>query len=186
MSQPIFDLTNVMQRIGSLFVSEMRQRMISQVGVDGNKYLPLKPATIRQKMKISAATAAKRMIRTKDFLINAFRFQSKTTSVKVFISNEPHGRELRMTKQTVRSGAAKNLKKSLRTTKNLENKSINMTKLAQYQLVTGASNFFPQSETEIENMQSFKEAMTLLEEEAYKQANEKMIFSLSTRIQLGH
>ena len=87
-----FNLTAQLQQIGSLFVSEIKNRMTQQKGVDGATYAPLKPATIKQKEKIASGNASKRMIRTRDFLNNAFRSEASNNNVRVFIGDEPHGR----------------------------------------------------------------------------------------------
>ena len=71
----MFDFFQVFQKIGQNCVKELQLLMIRQKGVDGFRYSTLSPSTIKQKLTISSSTARLRMIATKDFLNNAFKFK---------------------------------------------------------------------------------------------------------------
>ena len=80
-------------------VIELQSLMTRGQGVDGGAYAPLRPATIKQKMKISAQTAPHRMLRTKDFVNHAFQYVISGLVATVSINEGLHGRELRMARK---------------------------------------------------------------------------------------
>lgn len=166
-----FDFTTVFQKASRLFIRELQALMNMQRGVDGSAYAPLRPETIAQKRLISTATANKRMIRTKDFINNAFESESSANNLRVFVSPKLHGRDLR------------NAKKAS-TKKRLASAAIPHNKLAEYQLATGNSNFFPQGE-EAEKMASFAKTKDMIFQEAMKQARENMTLKMTVDLHVG-
>ncbi len=167
-----FDFTSVFQRIGALFVTELKALMYAQRGVDGSTYAPLAPATIRQKLAVSSATASQRMIRTKDFVNNAFNSEASASNVRVFVSPELHGRDLK----TARKASTK---------AKLAAAAIPYNEIAEYQLPTGSSKFFPLDDADVAGMKSFQRAKEMLLEEAVRQAREKFTLHIRTELHIG-
>jgi len=183
----LFNLTSQMEQIGKLFTSELKNRMRKQIGVEGSPYKRLTPATIQQKVEETndSSNADKRMIRWADFKNNAFRSEASTDNVRVFIGHEPHGAHLRSAKKSLRSGKVKNIVKAHQTIHELSSKAVMMDDLAGWQLEAGGAKFFPQSDKEVEGMDSYKKGMKLLEDEAYKQALKNMTLKLNVNLNIG-
>jgi hypothetical protein len=178
--------------IGQSIVQELRQRMFQQTGTDGARYGLLKPATIRQKQKISTATADQRMIRTKDFVNNAFESEPARDSVRLFVSDAPHGRELKSLTSTLRKyqgnpgkfGKRKIKAQAFKVAKQAA-ASPSYKEIAGWQLDTGEAVFFPQSREEILALSSVAQGIEQLQEEATRQAHEQFTISLQEEFALA-
>ena len=150
--------------------------MIRQRGVDDLPYLNLSPATVKQKAKISAATANKRMIRTKFFLNNAFQFVADARQLKVFITNRVHGRD-------ISTATKKSTRKALAVKKFSAGQTLDQ--IASWQLQTGAAKFFPTNSLEVENLDAVEIGRKDLKAEILRQIRSKGLMKVRQVLNLG-
>lgn len=181
----LFNLSTQMGQIGKMFVVELKNRLRKQVGVDGIPYKKLAPSTIAQKVEETndSSNADKRMIRWGDFMNNAFRSENTSNDVRIFIGRETHGAHLRSAKKKIREG--KGTASTFHAVRQLQAKAVMMDDLARYQLESGNSNFFPQSESDVQKMDSFPKAKKIIEDEARKQALNNMKLKMQVKLSIG-
>jgi hypothetical protein len=138
--------------------------MLKQTGVDGLRYSTLSPSTVKRKLEISSATARLRMIATKDFLNNAFKFKAGKDFVDVFITSALHGRDLR----TARKKATR---KKIAQKRSASGQSY--ANIARWQIQTGHSKLFPGNSLEVENLDSVERGRLELKREILSQIKSK-------------
>jgi len=92
--------------ISHLIIANMQAGIKKQIGVDGNVFKPLKPATIKAKIRHGSATPTMRMRDTGDYLENGYGFsiQQADTVAVIF----PQGTEHQSGKATYREIAGYN------------------------------------------------------------------------------
>lgn len=172
----MFDFFQVFQKIGRECVKELRLLMLRQTGVDGFRYSTLSPSTIKRKLEISSATARLRMIATKDFLNNAFKFKAGKDFVDVFISGFLHGREIKTARR------AETIRKL---TKKARASGQSYANIARWQIQTGHSKLFPGNSLEVENLDSVERGRVDLKNEILKQLRSKGVVKAKQILNIG-
>jgi nicotinamide mononucleotide adenylyltransferase len=167
-----FDFTKFFSWLGKEIVLELQRKMIQQKGVDGGQYATLATSTVKAKMRIAPQYAYTRMITTRDFLTNAFKFRSVKNYVEVFIDNIQHGRALR----NVRKESTKQA---------LSSSAVRMTQIAEWQNKPDRSLFFPTDPIQIEKLDTMKTALKEFQIEADKQTAQMLQEELKLAVRLG-
>ena len=174
-------LQNIFAFGGSDIRTELKNRMESQAGLDGARYIPPKTATQVAKARAGfGSVAAKRMIRTRDFQNNAFLFTALPDRLVVYINPALHGRELRTARkaETKAKLTAKKMGKGPASAETYQN-------IARWQLQTGMAEFFPQDENEIRNLVSVQKMLRTMSKEFIRQARMQTTVHLKQELKLG-
>jgi len=150
--------------------------MLRQTGVDDLRYSTLAASTVRQKMKVSSATARLRMIATKDFLNRAFKFVASRDYVKVFISGGLHGRDIRNSRK-------KETRKRLAINRSAKGQTY--SNIARWQLQTGAAKFFPMNSLEVENLDAVERGRVEMKAEMLRQMRAQGMVKLKQIFNVG-
>lgn len=185
------DFKNIFDVIGRKIVSELKTLMLQSKHIDGGHYAQLAESTKKQKARLPIPTENidRRMLRTQDFVNNAFKYESLPNGIKVFISNTLHGRELKSMHKTlgkykVGGNTAKIRKQAMKI--GLKSvKTPTYRKIAEWQIPTGNSTFFPQSMSDVDKMPSVIYGREYFYQQAYKQIKEQAKLNLKTVISLG-
>jgi hypothetical protein len=187
-----FDFQNIYRSIGLMIVGELKNLMTMQQGVDNQRYSGLADSTLKSKARrndISSDVKAKRMLTTRDFQNNAYKMQPFTDGLRVYINEGKHGRELKSLTKTLKkyratgqTGKAK--VQAQKVVKKIKS-SPSYRQITEWQIDTGNSTFFPQTDAHVSNLQSFQRGKIQFQKEAERQMAAQIKLSLRSVCSLG-
>lgn len=180
-----FDFTNIFNTIKNGIVAELQLLMNKQTGTDGSKYAGLAPSTLKAKARrndISADVKTKRMLTTRDFQTHAFAGQALKDGIKIFVSPEQHGRALKKMRGTLEkyqtTGQHKKVMNQVTKVAKAAKREPTYLQIAQWQIATGNSTFFPQNDTQIAKLDSVKRGFVEFQKEAGRQMQKQVVEKL--------
>lgn len=86
-----FDFTATFDAIGRIFTRGLKRRIENQVDINGARYSPLKPSTLRKrKTRKNGTKNTKRLHVTRDTANRGFGHTPDSSGVTIFVSGEDH------------------------------------------------------------------------------------------------
>lgn len=186
-----FDLQNILEKIGQKITNELRDLMRQQKGVDGKSYRSLASSTLKAKARrndIPGENKTKRMLSTRDFVQNAYKFEAFPDNLHVKISTAQHGRALKMMRTTLAKYQAMGHKKTMRQVSKvakLSKREPTYKQITEWQIPTGSSTFFPQDEAQVWKLESVRRGKIDFDKAAAVQASRQMKLNIKAILQLG-
>jgi hypothetical protein len=114
------------------------------------------------------------MIRTKDFVQNAFQSEGLSDGVRIYVQDGKHGRELRSMQATLAkykaTGApSRKITKQAAKVVKAQKREPTYKELAGYQLDAGGAKFFPETIDEVNGLDAVGEGWAIVLDEANRQ-----------------